>query len=123
MAYQMTVMLSDQEYRTLAAEAAKRGEPPETLLRDLIRHLASTSSEKRSMTGRELAEKLYREGKLASLATKRPLSQEEQEERERLAHLFAGGSKSASEMVIEDRVHINDNILSGYLGCRQTIHL
>ncbi len=102
MAYQMTVTLSDQEYRALAAEAEKRGEPPEMLLHDLIRHLQPTSMEKYAMTGRELAEKLYGEGKLASLATQRPLTQEEQEERERLAHLFAGG-KPASEMVIEDR--------------------
>jgi hypothetical protein len=41
-------------------------------------------------------------GKLASLATQRPLSQEEQEERKRLARLFAS-DKPASEMVIEDR--------------------
>ena len=102
MAYQMTVTLSDQEYRTLATEAAKLGEPPEKLLRDLIRHLPSASTEKRSMTGRELAEKLYHEGKLANLATPHPLTQEEQKERERLARLFAGG-KPASEMVIEDR--------------------
>jgi hypothetical protein len=54
------------------------------------------------MTGRELAEKLYREGKLASLATLRPLTQEEQQERERLARLFAS-DKLASEMVLEDR--------------------
>ncbi len=60
------------------------------------------SSAKRPMTGRELAEKLYREGKLASLATQRPLTQEEQEERERLARLFAS-DKPAFEMVIEDR--------------------
>ena len=99
---QMTVTLTDQEYQVLAAEAARRGEPPETLLRDLIRHLQSASSEKRPMTGRELAEKLYREGKLASLATQRPLTQEEQEERERLARLFAS-DKPTSEMVIEDR--------------------
>ncbi len=102
MAYQMTVTLSDQEYKVLAAEAAKRGEPPETLLRDLIRYLPSASTEKYSMTGRELAEKLYREGKLASLATLRPLTQEEQEERERLIQRLAGG-KPASEMIIEDR--------------------
>jgi hypothetical protein len=102
MAYQMTVTLSDHEYRTLAAEAAKRGEPPEKLLRDLIRHLKSASPEERTMTGRELAEKLYHEGKLVNLATPHPLAQEELEERERLAHLFAG-AKSASEMVIEDR--------------------
>ena len=102
MAYQMTVTLTDQEYQMLAAEAARRGEPPETLLRDLIQHLQPASAEKRSMTGRELAEKLYREGKLLNLATQRPLSPEEQAERERLARLFAS-DKPASKMVIEDR--------------------
>jgi hypothetical protein len=102
MAYQMTVTLTDQEYQMLTAEAARRGEPPETLLRALIRHLPSASTEKRPMTGRELAEKLYREGKLVNLATPRPLTQEEQEERQRLARLFAS-DKLASEMVIEDR--------------------
>src|SRR6266487_777436 len=102
MDYQMTVSLTDQEYQVLAAEAARRGEPPETLLLNLIRHLPSASSEKRPMTGSELAEKLYREGKLASLATKRPLTQEEQNERERLIQRLAGG-KPASEMIIEDR--------------------
>lgn len=102
MAYQMTVTLTDQEYQLLAAEAARRREPPETLLRNLIQQLQPTSAERRPMTGRELAEKLYREGKLASLATKRPLTQEEQEERERLAQLFAS-DKLASDTVIEDR--------------------
>jgi hypothetical protein len=102
MAYQMTITLTDQEYQVLATEAARRGEPPETLLRDLIQHLQSASSEKRPMTGRELAEKLYREGKLASLATQQSLSKEEQEERERLVQQLAGG-KPASQMVIEDR--------------------
>ncbi len=102
MSYQMTVTLTDQEYQMLVAEATRRGEPPETLLRDLIRQLESASSERRPMTGRELAEKLYREGKLASLATKHPLSREEQEERERLIERLAGG-KPASEMIIEDR--------------------
>ena len=54
------------------------------------------------MTGRELAEKLYREGKLTSLATQRSLGREEQEERERLFQQLAG-DKSASQLVIEDR--------------------
>ena len=44
----------DQEYQVLAAEAARRGEPPETLLRDLIQQLQPASAEKRPMTGREL---------------------------------------------------------------------
>lgn len=102
MAYQMTVTLSDQEYRVLAAEATRRGEPPEKLLRDLIRRLPSDSATKPAMTGRELAEKLYHEGKLVNLATKHPLTPEEQAERERLARLFAG-DKLASDMVREDR--------------------
>jgi len=102
MAYQMTVTLTDQEYWVLAAEAARRGQPLETILHDLIRHLPSASSEKRPVTERELAEKLYHEGKLASLATKRPLSQEELEERERLIQQLTEG-KPASEMIIEDR--------------------
>ncbi len=102
MAYQMTVTLTDQEYQVLTTEAARRGEPPEALLRDLIQQLQSASPAKRPMTERELAEQLYREGKLASLATKRPLTQEEQEERERLVQRLAGG-KPASEMIIEDR--------------------
>ena len=102
MAFQMTITLTDQEYQVLAAEATRRGEPQETLLPDLIRNLPSASTEKHFMMGRELAEKLYREGKLASLATKRPLTQEEQEERERLVQRLVGG-KPASEMIIEDR--------------------
>ena len=102
MVYQITVTLTDHEYQVLTAEAARRGEPPENLLRDLIQQLQADSPAKGPMTGRELAEKLYREGKLASLATKRPLTQEEQEERERLAQRLTGG-KPASEMVIEDR--------------------
>ena len=69
MNYRMTVTLTDQEYQALAAEAARRGDSPETLLRDLIRHLPLASSTERSMTGRELAEKLYRERKLLNLAT------------------------------------------------------
>ena len=85
----------EQEYQALAAEAARRGEPPEALLRDLIRHLQSASPEKRPMTGREPAEKLYREGKLASLATQRPLTQEEQEERERLIQRLVGGKPAS----------------------------
>lgn len=102
MAYHMTITLSDQEYQVLAAEASRRGEPPENLLRDLIRHLPLASATKYTMTGRELTEKLYSEGKLASLAAKHLLTPEEQAERERLAHLFAS-DKLASDMVIEDR--------------------
>ena len=80
MAYQMTVTLTDQEYQLLALEASKSGKQPEMLLHDMIRGLQASSQEQHLMTGRELAEKLYREGKLASLATQHSLSKEEQEE-------------------------------------------
>jgi len=69
LSYQMTITLTEQKNQTLAAEAAKRGDSPETLLRDLIRHLPLASTTECSMTGRELAEKLYRERKLLNLAT------------------------------------------------------
>src|SRR5229473_1911825 len=102
MAYQMTVTLTDQEYQLLVEEAAKSGKRPETLLRDMIHRLQPTPQETYVMTGRELAEKLYREGKLANLATQRRLTREELEAREQLVQRLAGG-KPASEMVIEDR--------------------
>lgn len=101
MSYQMTVILSDQEYAILAAEAARSGKPPEMLLHDMIQRLQS-ARERHPMTERELAEKLYREGKLVNLATQQPLTREEQEERERLIQKLGQG-KPASEMVIEDR--------------------
>ena len=36
MAYEMTIRLTDEEYTALAAEAAKSGKQPETLLHDLM---------------------------------------------------------------------------------------
>lgn len=103
MAYQMTVTLTDQEYAALAAEAAKIGKRPETLLNErIIQLFQPTLPTKRPLTEQEFTEKLYREGKIANVATQRPLTQEEQAERERLIQTFAGG-KPASEMVIEDR--------------------
>ena len=100
MAYQIT--LSDQEYATLATEAAKSGLQPETFLHELIQRLQSPNQAKRPLTEREFIEQQYREGKILHIPTLRPLTQEEQIEREQLAQLFSGG-KSASEMVIEDR--------------------
>jgi len=102
MAYEMTIKLTDQEYATLAAEAARNGKKPEMLLHDMIQSLQPASQVKRPMTDQEFMEKLYREGKILNIPTRRPLSQEEKAERERLVQVFAGG-KPASEMVIEDR--------------------
>jgi hypothetical protein len=37
MAYEMTIRLTDEEYAALAAEAARNGKRPETLLHDIMR--------------------------------------------------------------------------------------
>lgn len=102
MAYEMTIRLSDQDYALLAAEATKSGKPPEMLLHELIQQLRSTPQGKLRLTAQELAERLYREGKVLNLPERHPLTAEERAERERLASAFAGGTP-ASEMVIEDR--------------------
>lgn len=62
---------------------------------------ASVSSA-RPLTGRELMEKLYREGKIINLPARQPLTADEQAELERIAQVFAGG-KPLSEIVIEER--------------------
>jgi len=100
MAYQIT--LSDQEYATLATEAAKSGLQPETLLHEMIQHLQSPTQAKRPLTEREFIEQQYRDGELINLPTGEPLTLEEQAELERLSKVFQGG-KPLSEIVIEDR--------------------
>lgn len=102
MAHEMTVVLIDKEYQRLAAEAMKSGKQPEMLLHDLIQRLPPSPEEKYAMTGRELAEKLYREGKLLTLAHPSALTSDEVVERERLARLFAS-DELASDMIIEER--------------------
>ncbi len=103
MAYQMTVTLTDQEYAALTEEANKRGTQPEEVLHEImVQHLSSATPAKRPLTDQEFMEKLYREGKILNLPEPRPLTPEEQAERERIAQVFAGG-KPLSEMIIEDR--------------------
>ena len=103
MAYQMTITLTDQEYTALAAEAAKSGKQAEALLHEiLMQRLQSLPQVRRPLTASEFEAKLYREGLIEHIPTRRPLTSEEQAERERLGQVFAGG-KPASEMVIEDR--------------------
>ncbi len=103
MSYQMTIHLTDQEYAALAAEAEKTGKQAEALLHEiLMQRLQLSLPAKRPLTEDEFEEKLYREGKILNIPTRRPLTPEEQAERERLGRVFAGG-KPMSEMVIEDR--------------------
>ncbi len=102
MAHEMTLTLTDQEYETLVAEAAKNGKKPEALLYDMIQRLRPSPQVKHPLTADEFEEKLYREGKILNIPTRRHLTQEEKAERERLGRVFSGG-KPMSEMVIEDR--------------------
>lgn len=102
MAHQMTMTLTDEEYQKLVTTASKSGTNPETLLREMIDRLPSPTVDDHTLTERELAEKLYREGKLTTLATPYTLTPEDNAERARLARLFAS-DKLASDMVIEDR--------------------
>ena len=102
MAHQMTMILTDEEYQKLVTTATKSGTNPETLLREMIERLPYPPEEQHALTERELAEKLYREGKLTTLATPYTLTPQEIAERERLARLFAS-DKLASNMIIEDR--------------------
>ena len=98
----MTLTLTEQEYAALTAEAAKNGKQPEAFLHDMIQRLQPFHPEKGPLTEEEFMERLYREGKILNIPTRRPLTQEEEAERERLGQVFAGG-KPMSEMVIEDR--------------------
>src|ERR1700716_1242644 len=100
MAYQIT--LSDQEYATLAAEAAKNGTQPEQLLHDMIQRLQTATQSKLPVTLREFAEMQYREGKISHIPTKQTMPPEMLEVLERRAQRYSGG-KPESEMVIEDR--------------------
>jgi len=67
-----------------------------------IKEQEPDASQPRPLVAQDLMEKLYRDGTILNIPTREPLTEEEQEERERLAQKYAGG-KPASEMVIEDR--------------------
>lgn len=103
MAYQMTLTLSNEEYAALARDAEQRGVPIEAVIHELIASRASTPPPSPStISSRQFLEKLYREGKVASLPTYQPLASDEETARERLAQRLAGGM-TAAEMAIEDR--------------------
>ena len=103
MVYEVSLRLTDEEYAKLEAEAARSGKPVESIVHESVVHrLYAASKPTHAMTSREFTEQQYREGKVLSLPTRKPLSTQEVVERERRAHLLAGG-KSASEMVSEDR--------------------
>ncbi len=103
MAYQIIITLTDVEYQALSVEAAKDGKSVESLLHEvLVQHIKPSISVTGPLTNRQIQEYLCREGVIEHIPTNESETQEEEAERECLAHLFGQG-QLASEMVIEDR--------------------
>jgi len=102
MTHHMTIELTEQEYATLAAEAAKSGKKPETLLHEMMRQHLLAEKEKRKLSGEEIDEMLFREGLVDNLPTRRFLTYEELAERVRVGEYFSS-ERSMSEIVKEDR--------------------
>lgn len=103
MAVQMTITLTDEEYADLVMQSEQRGKPIEVLVHEAIVLQKQTSSlSEHPMTEEEFTEYLYRKRIILHIPTGEPLTPEEDDDRERLAQIFASG-KPASEMVIEDR--------------------
>jgi hypothetical protein len=61
-----------------------------------------TSTESRPLTELEFVEKLYRDGVIFNIPTRKPLTEEEEARRTQLSQACAGG-KPLSEIVIEGR--------------------
>lgn len=97
MAYQIT--LTDEEYTSLAAVAAERGQPVDALVHEIIADRLHTRPQ-------PPCDPLIREmlcaGHLAALPTHEPETPNMAAERERLARSIRPG-QSAADMVIEDR--------------------
>jgi hypothetical protein len=106
MAYRLTVTITDDEYAELTGEAAKSGKPVEAIVHDILAQRLHTrvqpSPPLQVTSAHTFTERQYHEGKLLTLPTREPLTEDEAAERERRALLLAGGT-SASDMIIEDR--------------------
>jgi hypothetical protein len=103
MAYQMSITLTDEEYKALSREAAKNGKPIESFLHEVLsQHIKPSDAGDQTLTSRKIQEYLYREGVIESLPTNERIRPDEAAKREYLARLFGQG-KLASDMVIEDR--------------------
>ena len=104
MSYQMTFTLTDEEYRALSSESRSSGKPLEVLLHEALRqHIRpSETIHTHSITRRDIQSYLYQEGITEYIPTDEPNTEEDDAERQYLAHLFGQG-KPVSEIAIEDR--------------------
>lgn len=101
MAHEMSIRLTDAEYKALLLEATQKGKPVDSLLQEVLtQHIKP--ARKQNLSSREIEEYLYREGIIEQVTTEEADNPGEEAERAYLALLFGQG-KSVSDMVIEDR--------------------
>lgn len=94
------ITLTDDDYATLAAEAAERGKAIDELVHELIAGRLAVRSPKQPTD--PLIQAMSRAGHLAQIPSKVIETPESAAERERLARNILPG-QAASDMVIEDR--------------------
>ena len=104
MSHRVNFTLTDEEYTALTSESVQSGKPLDDLLHEvLLQHIRpSTLKRTYSLTRRDLQSYLYEEGVTEYVPTDEPDKQEDEAERQYLAHLFGQG-KPVSDMAIEDR--------------------
>ncbi len=100
MTHQLT--LTDDEYAALAADAARRGQPVEDVVRELLAARYPALAGQPQPSSDPLIAYMLRMGHLRELPTGGQETPAEAAERERLARSVAPG-QPASDMVIEDR--------------------
>lgn len=104
---QLLITLTPDEQAALESKAAQSGKEIEAILHEIMAHgldlQVSEEPVNRPMTMQEFNEYLYRKGMLINIATRKPMTPEEEAELERLGRLFADDNKLISDEVIEDR--------------------
>jgi len=90
MAHEMSIQLTDAEYKALLMEANQRGKPVESLLHEVLtQHIKPPR--KQNLSPGEIEEYLFREGIIERVAIEEPETPEEEAERAYLASLFGQG--------------------------------
>lgn len=101
MPHQMSITLTDTEYKALLGAANEKGQPFEALLHEVLDQYVKPLRKSKPDAAR-IQEYLYREGITEYIPTQEADKPGEENERAYLASLFGQG-KPASEIVIEDR--------------------
>ena len=100
MAHQIMFTLTDQEYETFSAEAARSGKPLDTVLHEAL--VPPMQHSVLPLPADIVVRNLYQKGIIMNIATHEPLTAQE----DALLHQLAvklGKGQPMSEMVIDDR--------------------